>query len=299
MNRRAIPLIGMISYGEESLRAEGFVAMPLGDSFKIDPKRLRPHYHDFFQVTLLLGKGRLMHDFRETEMAGAALFFLSPGQVHTIVPDDMHGTIVSFTREFLEPGGDHAASFLLDLPFFFASGALPWLTLTAAQAEEVAELFRELQQEFDEAKAGAGEVFRSLLRILFVRAARWQAVESPAAEGSRAAVLVRRFQQEIERHHHDWKTLEPFARQLGVTVNYLNDVVREETGQAAGEHVRLRRLLDAKRLLLHSTLSVSEIGYQLGFADPSYFSRFFRRYENVTPAEFRSQIREKYQKAGD
>ena len=86
MNRRAIPLIGMISYGEENLRAEGFVAMPLGDSFRLDPSRLRPHYHDFFQVTLLAGGGRLMHDFRETEVSGTTLFFLSPGQVHTIVP---------------------------------------------------------------------------------------------------------------------------------------------------------------------------------------------------------------------
>jgi AraC-like DNA-binding protein len=121
-------------------------------------------------------------------------------------------------------------------------------------------------------------------------------VESPVVDGSRSAILVRKFQHEIERHHHDWKTLEPYAHELGVTVNYLNDVVRKETGQSAGEHVRLRRLLDAKRLLLHSMLSVSEIGYQLGFVDPSYFSRFFKRYENVTPAEFRMQIREKYQK---
>ncbi|HEY1121221.1 MAG TPA: helix-turn-helix domain-containing protein, partial [Haloferula sp.] len=58
------------------------------------------------------------------------------------------------------------------------------------------------------------------------------------------------------------------------------------------------RLLDAKRLLLYSELSVAEIGYRLGFKDPSYFGRFFRRYESRTPAEFRDEIREKYQKDG-
>ena len=64
---------------------------------------------------------------------------------------------------------------------------------------------------------------------------------------------------------------------------------------AAGhEVIRQRRLLDAKRLLSHSEMSVSEIGYHLGFEDPSYFSRFFRRYERCAPAEFREQIREKY-----
>lgn len=300
MNRRAIPLIGMISYGEESLRSEGFVAMPLDDSFRLDPNRMRPHYHDFFQVTLLTGMGRLMHDFRETEISGTMLFFLSPGQVHTIVPGgELSGTIISFTREFLEPGGTTAESFLLDLPFFFAAEAMPWLKLSAEQADAAQNLFRELQDEFHQGRTGAGEVFRSLLRILFVKAARIHAVENPVASVSRSALLVRRFRQQVELHHRDWKTLEPFAKELGVTVNYLNDIVRQETGQAAGEHVRLRRLLDAKRLLLHSTLSVSEIGYELGFVDPSYFSRFFRRYENVTPAEFRSQIREKYQKGSN
>lgn len=299
MDRRAIPLIGMISYGEERLRAEGFVALPLSDSFALDPQRMRPHYHDFFQVTLLSGNGRLMHDFRETEVTGATLFFLSPGQVHTIAPGSkMEGTIVSFTREFLDPAGEQAASFLLDLPFFFATDGMPWLRVEEGSVEWARQLFRELQQEYDQGKEGAGEIFRSLLRILFVRAARWHAMENTGADTSRAAVLVRKFHQEIERHHHEWRMLEPYAKQLGVTVNYLNDVVRKVTGQAAGEHIRVRRLLDAKRLLLYSTMTVSEIGYQLGFGDPSYFSRFFRRYESVTPAEFRSQIREKYQKEG-
>lgn len=293
-------MIGMIPYGEERLRAEGFVAMPLLESYALDPTRLRPHYHDFFQVTLLFGSGRLMHDFRETEVSGSLVFFLSPGQVHTIVPTaETRGTIVSFTRQFFDPGDEQGAGSLLDLPFFYATDRMPWLKLSEDHRDWVTSVFRELQAEYDGAQAGAGEVFRSLLRILFVRVARWHAVESPVVEGSRAAILVRRFHHEIERHHHDWKTLEPYAHQLGVTVNYLNDVVRKETGQSAGEHVRLRRLLDAKRLLLHSSLSVSEIGYQLGFVDPSYFSRFFRRYENVTPAEFRVRIREKYQRGGD
>jgi len=80
-----------------------------------------------------------------------------------------------------------------------------------------------------------------------------------------------------------------------VGVNHLKDVVCAATGRAAGEHIRLRRLLAAKRQLLHSELTVSEIGFKLGFKDPSYFSRFFRRYEKLTPAVFRTRSREKYQ----
>ncbi len=295
MNRREVPMIGMISYGEDRLRQGGFVTVPLDESFSIDPTRLRPHYHDFFQVSLLVGDGALMHDFRESRTSGATLFFLSPGQVHTIMPKPkMTGTIVSFTREFIEAGGDDG--FLMNLPFYYTAVNAPWLRLKDEQVGEVKEIFRQLQQEYDRAQDGAAEIVRSLLRILFVKAARWHAVDSPVVGRGRQAILARRFRQEIERHHHEWLTLEPYAKTLGVTVNHLNDAVRQETGQAAGEHLRQRRLLDAKRRLLHSTMSVSEIGYGLGFDDPSYFSRFFKRYEGMTPAEFRIKIREKYQK---
>ncbi|HSI64469.1 MAG TPA: helix-turn-helix transcriptional regulator [Candidatus Saccharimonadia bacterium] len=72
--------------------------------------------------------------------------------------------------------------------------------------------------------------------------------------------------------------------------------MREEVGVTAGHIIRDRRLLDAKRQLSHSDLDVSEIAYDLGFKDPSYFSRFFRRETKCTPAEFRAEIREKYQR---
>lgn len=292
-SRDKIPLLGMIDYGEKHLSQEGFVAMPLGESYSLDPLRSRPHYHDFFQVTLFDGDGQLMHDFREIEVSGSTLFFLSPGQVHTIVPtSNATGTIVSFTREFCDQGG----GFLLDLPFFFANARSPWISIGPEHHEWVAGIFGELQEEYIGGKAGAAEVFRALLSILFVRTARWHAEENPVSDNSRGAILVRKFEQSLERNYLEWTALTDYARDLGVTMNHLNDQVREKTGESAGTQIRHRRLLDAKRQLLHSTMTISEIGYRLGFEDPSYFSRFFRRYEKMTPMAFREKIREKYQK---
>lgn len=295
MNRRDIPLLGMSENGREDLRRDGFVAMRFSASSAQDPTRLSPHYHHFFQVSLLSGPGRLMHDFRETDVTGDSLFFLSPGQVHTMQPEPgTDGTVISFTREFF----DGPSGMLFDLPFFYATHTLPWILLDDSVGLPFRRVFREMQQEFDRAEPGASEVLRSLLRILFVRATRLYAVDSGIGGGQPRNALVRQFHQSVEEHFLAWQTLEPYARQLGISVNHLNDVIRETTGKSAGDHLRARRLLDAKRLLLYSELSVSEIGYHLGFTDPSYFSRFFRRYEMATPAEFRRTIREKYQKPG-
>lgn len=296
MNRRTIPSIGMNPRSRDSLRAEGFVAMAYEESMVRDPDRLRPHYHDFFQVSLLRGEGRLMHDFREKDIRGLTLLFITPGQVHTVKPGDgMRGVIVSFTREFFDAGSEAATRLLLELPFYFSPDTAPWLSLDPERETEIPDLFRQLQAEYDQAGPGAVEVLRALLRILCVKAARLHAARSPAPRANRADALVRGFQLAVEKHFARRPSLAPYARELGVSVNHLNDVVSAATGRAAGEHIRLRRLLAAKRQLLHSELSVSEIGYQLGFKDPSYFSRFFRRYEKLAPAAFRTRSREKYQ----
>jgi len=297
MSRRTVPSIEMQLYGQEHLRAEGVVIMPIMES--MSPRRQNPHYHDFFQVSLVRGNGTLMHDFREHGIHGPTLFFLRPGQVHTIgVRDQLSGTVISFTQEFF----DHRTpppSLLYELPFFSPGAAVPWLTLDEEQERRFSGMFAELQSEFDAALPGAAEALRAMLHIVFVRTARLYSTAHPAGLASRGSLLARQFCLEVERHFREWPSLSPYAKQLAVSVNHLNEMVSEHTGHAAGDLIRQRRLLDAKRLLLHSDLSISEIGYQLGFDDPSYFSRFFRRYADRTPAQFREEIREKYQSGRD
>ena len=89
----------------------------------------------------------------------------------------------------------------------------------------------------------------------------------------------------------------PFTPETwALTTSHLNESLRLETGLTAGDLIRTRRILEAKRLLLHSELTMAEIGYELGFKDPSYFSRFTRRELKTSPGELRSLIRQKYQK---
>src|SRR5260370_19408751 len=132
------------------------------------------------------------------------------------------------------------------------------------------------------------------LRWRMVNLARLYAVNSPALFA--AIGLVRRFRQEVERSFRTSTSVRDYAKMLGVTTSHLREALRLETGLTAGELIRARLLLEAKRLLLHSELTIAEIGYELGFEDPSYFSRFVRREVETSPVEFRKRIREKYRK---
>ncbi len=294
MNRRAFPQFGMSRSTISPAQPEGVAVVPFMDTVAREPQRLQPHYHEFFQMFLLQGRARVMHDFVEFEASGTTLVFLSPGQIHTVKPArGLGGTTISFTQAFFD-GDAPPPSLLLTYPFFFAAETRPWLTIPPSSGWRAAEDFALLQREYDAAQPGAAEVMRATLRIILVRANRLYAQAHPAREISRAKALVRQFHLAVEQHFREKHAVADYARELGVTTNHLHDVVREETGHAAGELIRERRLLDAKRLLLHSDLTVAEIGYQLGFPDPSYFSRFFRRSTELAPAEFREQIREKY-----
>jgi len=295
MNRRAIPEFEMSKSGQEHLRRQGILAMPFMDSLTLDPQRLQPHYHGFFQMFLLQGEATVMHDFEEfTTREGSTVVFLSPGQVHSAKPGKgLRGTTISFTQEFFDDSAPPPSK-LFDFPFFFPAEAKPWLVIPKGDSHRVAESFTELQSEFEAGLDDAAEILRAMLHILLVRVNRLYAELHPQRDFTRGAQIARQFHLAVEQRFREDHALAPYARALGVTPNYLNDVVQEHTGHAAGETIRRRRLLDAKRLLSHSDLSVSEIGYHLGFQDPSYFSRFFRRYAGNTPAEFRKEIREKY-----
>lgn len=279
---------------DPQLREEGIAVIRFMDSVKQDPQRLQPHYHEFFQIFFLRGRARVMHDFSEFTAAENTLVFMSPGQVHTARPaPGLIGTTVSFTQAFF----DHFApppSQLFEYPFFFATHARPWLGVTPADAPSIGEIFTTMEREFDAAQPGAAEILRALLHILLVRAERLYAGVHPPRAVTRATQLARQFQIAVEQHFREWDSVSDYAQALGVSANHLHDVIREQIGHAAGEIIRQRRLLDAKRLLLHSDLTAAEIGYRVGFQDPSYFSRFFKRATSVTPSAFREEIREKY-----
>ncbi|MBS1601630.1 MAG: AraC family transcriptional regulator, partial [Bacteroidetes bacterium] len=79
------------------------------------------------------------------------------------------------------------------------------------------------------------------------------------------------------------------AELLFITPNHLNALCQELVGRPAGEVIRDRVLLEAKRLLTNAGMTATEIAYELNFQDNSYFNRFFKKYEGVTPDEFRKK----------
>ena len=78
-----------------------------------------------------------------------------------------------------------------------------------------------------------------------------------------------------------------YARTLAVSSSHLNAVVRRQLGRSPTDLIQERVALEARRLLLHTDETAARVGYALGFDDPSYFARFFKRRTGKSPTTFR------------
>ena len=107
-----------------------------------------------------------------------------------------------------------------------------------------------------------------------------------AAIGQKQQV-VEQFRRLIDEHYKTLRLPGEYARLLHITPNHLNALCQEFLGRPAGAVIRDRVLLEAKRLLTNADMTAAEIAYELNFQDNSYFSRFFKKYEGVTPEGFR------------
>jgi len=137
------------------------------------------------------------------------------------------------------------------------------------------------------------EMLRARLTILLLRlgrVARRQEVRAAPVSSS-----VARFQALIDDRFRRLHRVAEYARLLALTPGHLNDLTKAATGQTASALIESRVILEAKRLLAHSEATTAEIAAHLGFRDPSYFGRFFRRHVHRSPGAFRAAIREKYQ----
>jgi AraC-like DNA-binding protein len=77
------------------------------------------------------------------------------------------------------------------------------------------------------------------------------------------------------------------ASQLNTSARYLSDLLKQETGKTALDHIHIYLIDEAKNLLLSSDNTIAETAYQLGFENPPYFTRLFKKEVGITPNEYR------------
>jgi len=120
----------------------------------------------------------------------------------------------------------------------------------------------------------------------------------PVAEVCRGTEIVRTFKETLDNHYRSLLKgteekifrVKDYASALNLHPNYLSNVVKSRTGKPISAWIADKTIAEAKSLLQNSTISIKEIAYQLGFAESTHFSNYFKKHTNFSPVSYRKQV---------
>jgi AraC family transcriptional regulator, transcriptional activator of pobA len=248
---------------------------------------IRPHAHPdlnhIFHVQK--GGGAMRADGALLRFSAPCLLLVPAGTVHGFEWNlESSGSVVTLASSYL-------ADFLRrdpDLATIFARAAAVPCEGVPAIGARIAMLAQELGWAAPGYRAAADA---GLLDLMVMVLRLMGAGPAQPDEPGPQAHLVARLRERIEERFRLREPMETHAEALGVSARRLRAACAAIARQSPGDMLDQRTLLEAKRSLLYGNLSVSEVGYALGFADPAYFSRFFSRHSGVSPAAFRKGLR--------
>ena len=247
------------------------------------------HRYEFHTlVCVTQGTCTQVVDFRSISCEPGSLLVLRVGQAHNYGRDeDWDGWNVLFRPEFVLP----VSTASNDLKSTLDLEKLPeHVLLSSHELRKVTDAIQQMREDtlvdapLDDVHALLRHQLQALLTRLSILQGRRQAPEpliSPASQ------RFKRFQQLVNGRFAQWHQVADYASQLGYTEKSLTRAVTAATGMTVKAYIAARINLEAKRLLVHTEMSVAAIAERLGFGEATNFSKFFRREVGCTPAEFR------------
>lgn len=287
------PILKNCNIGENE--QDNILIMDLEKYLQKNPNISFPHRHNFYHFVLFQdGQGSFTIDFTNFTIKPYTLYFMIPGQVHTWSFESVpQGYIVNFSADFFQS--------LLLRPdylnrFSFLSGMAEDSVLHIPQSmqQDTEQLLGLALKAYDKEKfreSGRNEDLISAILLHFLLSLDELAQSSRLRADTSANhhLLMENFKRLVEQHFAEKKFPKFYAEKLNVSPNHLNSVCQNLLGIPAGEVIRQRIVLEAKRMLINPNVTISALAYELDFNDNSYFTKFFKKATDLTPEEFRKK----------
>lgn len=249
---------------------------------------------DFYKICLITGRTNIHYADKSVELDDTFLFFANPHIPYSseVLTPNQTGYACLFTEELLK-AGDRSES-LQQSPLFKVDGT-PIFVLNAEQKARMTAIYQQMLAEQSTDYVFKQDLIRSYLSLIIHEALRMQPAENFVKHKNASARIAALFMDLLERqfpvdnpqHPLALKSAHDFAAQLAIHVNHLNRSVKEITGRSTTTHIAERIISEARALLQHTTWSISEIAYSLGFEYPAYFTNYFKKLTGITPTHVR------------
>jgi AraC family transcriptional activator of pobA len=288
------PVPQFLLYGEHPQnRGTWFVNIEhLSDRCRDRGWRIEPHAHpDFGQVMFIRsGRGVFTIEDRSVPFESPFVLLLPTHCVHGFDYEvDTDGWVLTIEATYLR----QINARLCEFSQLWAQPRTVSLDRDSDEAIEFHRTLRTLEREVESKAVGhvvAAEALLTSLILMLVRCS--GSGDTDKAHATRNEMrLVDRFRELIDRHYRqDWQ-VQDYASVLGVSLAQLRAACVAATGQHPIKIVHSRIITEAKRNLIFGEMSVEQVAYWLGFSDPAYFTRFFKKEVGKTPSEFRKNSR--------
>ncbi|HAH23415.1 MAG TPA: hypothetical protein DCL77_06625 [Prolixibacteraceae bacterium] len=259
---------------------------------------LMPHLHDFYSI-FWIESGEATHatQYVEYSLKADTILFVPPGLKHRMYIDQsVGGTYILFNEEFIQYNQKNHVP-LKEYRIFNNPDFKSMITIVPETRLKLKNINDLIFDELRTPDSYSQDIVLNLLHLFLLESRRIfdqqnQAhIEIPSVTPDSTII---QFKLLIENNYQTQKNVSAYAELLNMSPSCLNEVAKRTTGITAGELIRNRVIDETKKLLFSSGMSGKEIAFDLGFDDPAYFSRFFRKYTGTTLKEFREHSRKKY-----
>lgn len=247
------------------------------------------HRHDFFFI-LSLKKGEGSHeiDFTSYKVSDNSVFFIRPGQVHQLtLKASSTGYLVEFNTEFYHPKDKSSNQRLRK------ASNKNYCELEIGRFNKLQSILSSILHEYTAREEGYQDVIKSSLDIFFIEFVR----QSSNPRGDTKAInsyTQERFEEFLDllsKHIITHKQVSQYTDLMNLSQYQLNEITKSSIGKTASEMINEHIVLEAKRYLLATPIQVKDIAGQLGYEDPSYFIRFFKKHVGHSPEVFRQNFK--------
>lgn len=233
------------------------------------------------------GNSKITVDFQDIILSEKSIFCIQPGQVHFgSFGSDSTSWIISVASEWV--GADYRF-LLMDISEFNRPTIINSV-IDAGLLNDSLLLLYEIEKEF----AGSNDhIIKTMFDVylqLFIRVFN-HASGNSSKRNSRAESLTRQFRHLLISNYRIMKSPAEYATVLNITPAYLNEVVKAVTGNPVSYWIHQEIILEAKRALFYTESTVKEIAHLIGFSDPAYFIRLFKKLTGASPLQFRQKYR--------
>ena len=246
----------------------------------------------FIKVVFIKAGGHAIIDFKEYQLKKDAFFFINTDQ-YFWVDEKCSGTMLYYNRDFycVEI---HDKEVACDGILFHNVYDVPVVLMDKKASADLQNNLQQIKNEIELDDTSIEEMLRILLKQIIIKCTRlWKQEHHVAGEQSRPEVeFSRTFSQLVEWHYTQHHTVAEYASLLNITAKALNKRITRYSNTTPNDIIKNRIVLEAKRLLVHTQLSIKEIAYKLGYDDISYFTRLFTKQAGVPPQSFRLQYQQ-------